>query len=71
MRIFSFHKQIKPSTDKNFTRYADQIAKIAKWSRIFEKHFERGAKLLGGGDKSPVTTTWANSSTFLKIEFKI
>ena len=37
-RIFSFQKQIKPSTDKNFTRYADQIAKIAiKWSRIFEK----------------------------------
>jgi hypothetical protein len=28
-RIFSFQKQIKPSTDKNFTRYADQIAKIA------------------------------------------
>jgi hypothetical protein len=28
-RIFSFEKQIKPSTDKNFTRYADQIAKIA------------------------------------------
>ena len=27
-RIFSFQKQIKPSTDKNFTRYADQIAKI-------------------------------------------
>jgi hypothetical protein len=26
---FSFQKQIKPSTDKNFTRYADQIAKIA------------------------------------------
>jgi hypothetical protein len=23
-------KQIKPSTDKNFTRYADQIAKIAQ-----------------------------------------
>jgi hypothetical protein len=23
--------------DQNFTRYADQIAKIAKWSRIFEK----------------------------------
>ena len=36
-RIFSFQKQIKPSTDNNFTRYADQIAKIAKWSRIFEK----------------------------------
>ena len=36
-RIFSFQKQIKPSTDKNFARYADQIAKIAKWSRIFEK----------------------------------
>jgi hypothetical protein len=36
-RIFSFQKQIKQSTDKNFTRYADQIAKIAKWSRIFEK----------------------------------
>jgi hypothetical protein len=28
-RIFSFQNQIKPSTDKNFTRYADQIAKIA------------------------------------------
>ena len=28
-RIFSFQKQIKLSTDKNFTRYADQIAKIA------------------------------------------
>jgi hypothetical protein len=28
-RIFSFQKQIKPSTDKNFTRYANQIAKIA------------------------------------------
>ena len=28
-RIFSFQKQIKPSTDKNFTSYADQIAKIA------------------------------------------
>jgi alpha-ketoglutarate-dependent taurine dioxygenase len=28
-RIFSFQKQIKPSTDKNFTRYADQIAEIA------------------------------------------
>ena len=28
-RIFSFQKQIKPSTDKHFTRYADQIAKIA------------------------------------------
>jgi hypothetical protein len=28
-RIFSFKKQIKPSTDKNFTRYAGQIAKIA------------------------------------------
>ena len=28
-RIFSFQKQIKASTDKNFTRYADQIAKIA------------------------------------------
>jgi hypothetical protein len=28
-RIFSFQKQIKPSTDKTFTRYADQIAKIA------------------------------------------
>jgi hypothetical protein len=28
-RIFSFQQQIKPSTDKNFTRYADQIAKIA------------------------------------------
>jgi hypothetical protein len=28
-RIFSFQKQIKPSMDKNFTRYADQIAKIA------------------------------------------
>jgi hypothetical protein len=27
--IFSFQKQIKPSTGKNFTRYADQIAKIA------------------------------------------
>jgi hypothetical protein len=25
------------ATDKNFTRYADQVAKIAKWSRIFEK----------------------------------
>jgi hypothetical protein len=36
-QIFSFLKQIKPSTDKNFTRYADKIAKIAKWSRIFEK----------------------------------
>ena len=36
-QIFSFQKQIKPSTDKNFTRYADQIAKIAKLSRIFEK----------------------------------
>ena len=36
-RIFSFQKQIKPSTDKNFIRYADQIAKITKWSRIFEK----------------------------------
>jgi hypothetical protein len=31
-RIFSSQKQIKPST-----RYADQMAKIAKWSRIFEK----------------------------------
>jgi hypothetical protein len=30
MRIFSFQKQIKPSPDKNFTRYADQIAKIAQ-----------------------------------------
>jgi hypothetical protein len=29
-RIFSFQKQIKPSTDENFTRYADQIAKIAE-----------------------------------------
>jgi hypothetical protein len=29
--------------------------------------FERGANLQGGGDKSPVTTAWANSSTFLKI----
>jgi hypothetical protein len=29
-RIFSFQKQIKPSTDKNVTRYADQIAKIAE-----------------------------------------
>jgi hypothetical protein len=29
-RIFSFQKQIKPSTDKNFTRYADQIAKVAE-----------------------------------------
>jgi hypothetical protein len=28
-RIFSFQKQIKPLQDKNFTRYADQIAKIA------------------------------------------
>jgi hypothetical protein len=28
-QIFSFQKQIKPSTGKNFTRYADQIAKIA------------------------------------------
>ena len=28
-RIFSFQKQIKPSTGKHFTRYADQIAKIA------------------------------------------
>jgi hypothetical protein len=28
-RIFNFQKQIKPSTDKIFTRYADQIAKIA------------------------------------------
>jgi hypothetical protein len=28
-RISSFQKRIKPSTDKNFTRYADQIAKIA------------------------------------------
>jgi hypothetical protein len=28
-RIFSFQKQIKPLTDKNSTRYADQIAKIA------------------------------------------
>jgi hypothetical protein len=28
-RIFSLQKQIKPSTDKKFTRYADQIAKIA------------------------------------------
>ena len=28
-RFFSFQKQIKASTDKNFTRYADQIAKIA------------------------------------------
>jgi hypothetical protein len=36
-QIFSFQKQIKPSTDKNFTRYANQIAEIAKWSRIFEK----------------------------------
>ena len=36
-RIFSFQKQIKPSTDKHFTRYAEQIAKIAKWYRIFEK----------------------------------
>ena len=27
---------------------------------------ERGANLLGGGE-SPVTTAWANSSTFLKI----
>ena len=35
--LVSFQKQIKPSTDNNFTRYADQIAKIAKWSRIFEK----------------------------------
>ena len=35
---FQFSKQIKPSTDKNFTRYADQIAKIAKWSRIFENN---------------------------------
>ena len=26
---FQFKKQIQPSTDKNFTRYADQIAKIA------------------------------------------
>ena len=34
---FQFSKTNKPSTDKNFTRYADQIAKIAKWSRIFEK----------------------------------
>jgi hypothetical protein len=25
-RIFSFPKQIKPSTDKNFTRFADQIS---------------------------------------------
>ena len=29
MRIFSFQKQTKLSTDKNFTRYADKIAKIA------------------------------------------
>jgi hypothetical protein len=28
-REFSVFKKIKPSTDKNFTRYADQIAKIA------------------------------------------
>jgi hypothetical protein len=28
-QIFSFQKQIQPSTDKNFTRYADQIATIA------------------------------------------
>jgi hypothetical protein len=33
-RIFSFQKQIKPSTDKNL----DQIAKIAERFRIFEKH---------------------------------
>jgi hypothetical protein len=29
-RIFSFQKQIKPSTDKNSTRYADEIAKITE-----------------------------------------
>ena len=34
---FQFSKTNKPSTDKNFTRYADQNNKIAKWSRIFEK----------------------------------
>ena len=34
---FQVSKTNKPSTDKYFTRYADQIAKIAKWSRIFEK----------------------------------
>jgi hypothetical protein len=28
-RIYSFQKQIKLPTDKNFTRYADQIAKVA------------------------------------------
>ena len=28
--------------------------------------FERG-RISWGGDKSPVTTAWANSSTFLKI----
>jgi hypothetical protein len=30
--------------------------------------FERGGEPPGGlGDKNPVTTAWANSSTFLKI----
>jgi hypothetical protein len=35
--LLLFQKPIKPSTDKNFTRYANQIAEITKWSRIFEK----------------------------------
>ena len=33
--------------------------------RVFAPLFERGANLLGG--ESPVTKTWANSSTSLKI----
>jgi hypothetical protein len=39
---FQFQKQIKPSPDKNFTRYADQIAKIAfKSSFEYLKNIEK------------------------------
>jgi hypothetical protein len=35
---------------------------------IYRPPFERGgANLLGGGGERPLTTAWANSSTFLKI----
>ena len=40
-RIFSFQKQIKPSTGKNFTRYADQIAKIALSGSEYLKNIKK------------------------------
>jgi hypothetical protein len=40
-RIFNFPKQIKPSTDKIFTRYAGQIAKIALSGPEYLKNIEK------------------------------